>query len=140
MRVFISAIQFQHTYICCLFYSWRSLFIIVANALIVLLCLQVSATVRRFFPGWVDLKTVRRFLPGWVDLKTVRRFLPGWVDLKTVRRFLPEWVDLKMVRRFLPGWVDLKTVRLFLPDGWVWKRNVETTFLVATLVWMPPLI
>ena len=26
------------------------------------------------------------------------------------------------------------------PEGWVWKRNVKATFLVATLVWRPPLI
>ena len=56
LRVFIFFIQFQHTYFCCLFYSWRSLFILVANVFIVLPCLQVSATVRRFLLVWVGLK------------------------------------------------------------------------------------
>ena len=32
------------------------------------------------------------------------------------------------------AWCDVSYL-----GGWVRKRNVETTFLMATLVWMPPL-
>ena len=73
MRAFLFPIQFQHTYFCCLFYSRRRLFMLVAIAFIVLPCLQVSL-----------------------------------------------WCDVSYLGRR------------------VWKRNIET-FLVATLVWMPPL-
>ena len=56
LRVFIFTMQFQHTYFRELFYSWRSLFIWVANVFIDLPCLEVSATVRHFLPGWAGLK------------------------------------------------------------------------------------
>ena len=60
LRAFIFPIQFQHTYFCSLLYSWRILFVLVANVFIVLTCLQVSATVRCFLTGWVDLTKKRR--------------------------------------------------------------------------------
>ena len=59
-RAFIFPIQFQHTDFGCLFDGWRSLFILVVNFFVVSPCLQVSATVRLFLPGWVDLKKKRR--------------------------------------------------------------------------------
>ena len=59
MRAFIFTIDFQHIYFCCLSYCWRSLLIFVANAFIILPCLQVSATVQRFLSGLVGLKIKR---------------------------------------------------------------------------------
>ena len=72
MRAFIFSIQFLYTYFCCLFYSWRGLYKLVANVLLFYLACM-----------------------------------------------------------FLPP-CDISHL-----GGWVRKRNVET-FLVATLIWMPP--
>ena len=50
------SLQFQHTCFCCLFYIWRSLFILVTSVFIALSCLQMSVKVWRFLSVWVGLK------------------------------------------------------------------------------------
>ena len=45
-----------------------------------------------------------------------------------------------MILLFYLVWKCLPLCDFFYLGGWIWeKKNIKTTFLVATFVWMPPL-
>ena len=111
----------QHSYSCCLFYRWRTLFTVVANASIVLPCLQVSATVRRFFPGWVGLKKKCRN-----DLATL-----VWMSILTVLKTL---LITFQIYNFLSNMQTLSLTQLsILQITIVWNTFSHSTENILTV-------
>ena len=86
MRAFIFSIQFLYTYFCCLFYSWRGLYKLVANVLLFYLaCMFLQPCDISHLGGWVRKRNVATLIwmppQNWLTGFLMRGTFPGNIYL-----------------------------------------------------------